>query len=626
MLRPIVGRCIAEDRDKRFADAADIAAELERSVRKRRARRIVLAILAGLVGLAAVGASAMKRDGASTGPIAHKVGSARVLISNAGDAPVRDISLSPTGDSLAYVESRGLFVADVNSEQTQQVLAAADLTCVRWLGGNVLVDRETGATQPLGLEPGCAEPSPDGHWLVVGARHGGKLELYRWDRPAAPEHVRQIVSARQHWLISNVAWSPDSARIAYLERPLGLRGHGTLHTLEVSTGARAVASSDPRAATSFGLGAFAWRSAHNLWFAIEPRAPFRDQPSSLHEVVIEAGRATRVDPPQPVGQGESWTNLGFDRDRRRLAYQRFSSERNVFVGQFSRDENGHPRSVLLSRLSMSERGQRPSAWARDGQSLWLVSEDAARHHAARLDLSGVVRERSPRSRWITWPVVTARGDVLAWELDVSSDLAQRGRITAQTPVELVQLVNGRVERYRHVPRNVPVPRRYPPPRELRIRCASEADACVLAHLGHSAAQIESTQGDWHVESPGAFEDLRLSADGAELTIFGRRGGITTYDRDGNELRRLGPSAERCKTRGGDLDPVSGGYVVARDCPAPPRFRLDYVSSAGDEHGLWSSETSMVGHPQVTPAGDRVAVLLMQFTSEIVLRDVIEVAD
>ena len=198
----------------------------------------------------------------------------RPLTANALRTSVLDAALSPDGRSVVYLESRGLFVRQIDGGAGRLVqsvdLPPIDVACAHWLDGDLLVTGHSdddhrmevwrlgidgrGATRVVDdLDAACALPSGDGRWLAtvtdaeltVRPVHGG-----------GP--VQRFAPAPGEAYTGPVAWAPDSRRLAFGTYKMPVMDYATtVWSLDIRDGRRRRLLRDATLTHSNGTVAFA---------------------------------------------------------------------------------------------------------------------------------------------------------------------------------------------------------------------------------------------------------------------------------------------------------------------------------------------------------------------------------
>jgi serine/threonine protein kinase len=260
-LEAIIRKALEKDRDARYHTASQMRAELE-SVRREIAARTLPQrwILASAVLVALLVGGAViwfaKRPPSSQQPKSEI--KFRQLTINSSENSVSSGSISPNGRYLAYVDTQGVHVKDIETGETTAVSEPAEIkkdtvewqiVSAGWLSDNTqfvananLREGADTSSQPstsiwlfsrLGNSPrklreraNAWSVSPDGSSIAFGTNIG-KLERTRELWLMAPDggQARQLFQANENGSIEFRLWSPDG------QHGLSLRGDSSGDTV-----------------------------------------------------------------------------------------------------------------------------------------------------------------------------------------------------------------------------------------------------------------------------------------------------------------------------------------------------------------------------------------------------------
>lgn len=218
-LQKIILRCLKKDPERRFQSMADVRVSLEElreetlggsgtaaprtargALQRPVVRRIALLLLLLCVGIAAgwIRSRSLRRSSATPALRTVRFSITPKQLLRGGDGQIdSEVSVSPDGKHIAYVESQGgqLWVRDVDAEEAHPVPGATGVYQAFW--------------------------SPDGRW--IGYSHGQLCYLNPCDLLKIPvEGGTPVVITRLNGGFRRAAWSADGETILYAEFPHGL--------------------------------------------------------------------------------------------------------------------------------------------------------------------------------------------------------------------------------------------------------------------------------------------------------------------------------------------------------------------------------------------------------------------
>jgi Tol biopolymer transport system component/DNA-binding winged helix-turn-helix (wHTH) protein len=328
-------------------------------------------------------------------PEARVALSQRRLTANPDDTPLTGGVISPDGKYLAYTDSSGFYVRQVDGGETHAVPLPKDFEplpeswfpdsshlVVSWFGYQRNVP---GSATPKGSPPSLwkisilggtprklvdegssARVSPDGSKIafLTGAWDNEQIWLSNEDGSGA----RKIVDGGQE-SFGAVAWAPDGKRFATVR---STRTGKQIEVYDIADGRHEVISSDPR------LGdAVAWTNTDRLIYSQGEAEPNQGD-ANLWSLTLEPRSARPLAPATRVTNDRAHIfGISVAVDGKRLALRRNTYQADVYLTEV---EARGKRLSPPRRFTLDDRADWPSAWTPDSKSVLFFSDrDGAAH-------------------------------------------------------------------------------------------------------------------------------------------------------------------------------------------------------------------------------------------------------
>ena len=243
-LETIIQRSLEKDREARYQSASEIRAELQELKREMESHTLRWwAMGAGLVLLAVTTFWFAKHQQQS--PLHLPDLKLRQLTFNSAEKHVRNGLISPDGKYLLYLDSKGIHIKAIDTDEIRNIpqpdaLRGQRIELGAWSSDGIrfLVNARPAVTDPavltdrdfsiwdFSVRGGTARMlrdsawawsfSPDGSLIAFGTNKGkvGPREIWLMD--SSGENARKLFESGDESAIGTVSWSPDGRRITYI--------------------------------------------------------------------------------------------------------------------------------------------------------------------------------------------------------------------------------------------------------------------------------------------------------------------------------------------------------------------------------------------------------------------------
>jgi hypothetical protein len=321
--------------------------------------------------------------------------SQRRLTANPEDVPVSGAILSPDGKYLAFSDSTGLYIRQVNSGEThpvplpdgfdahpeswfpdsahlvvshfeQDATNRPDLWTISMMGGTPRKIAEGGLS---------ARVSPDGSQVAYLKGMWDNEEI--WLVQADGNGARKFVDGGQD-MFTPVAWSPDGKRFACARGFTSYPQDRFDKQIEIHD----VASGKTQAILNgSGLGdEIAWLASGRLIYSLREVDPTQDD-YNLWSVQLDAQTLRPSSPPARITSDRGHTaRLTVDDVGKRLALLRGATQSDVYLSDI--EEQGR-RLTKPRRFTLDDRADYASDWTADSKAVLFLSDRDGRFHLFR---------------------------------------------------------------------------------------------------------------------------------------------------------------------------------------------------------------------------------------------------
>jgi len=330
--------------------------------------------------------------------------SQRQLTSNSTGYGVKGAAMSLDGKYLAYSDDLGLHIKLVETGEMRTLSLPADAAAshATWLpaawfpdGTRLLTNLIVAGKPPsiwilslVGdaprkfLDDGFAYSiSPDGSTIVYTAARNGlgetqsSLPVYNdqtiWTVSSTGKSPTMIAQQTEGSGFSQVVWSPEGSRIAYLKIQANFGAFDcSIENRDLHGGSPVNILTDLKLC-SIPQGLW-WAPDGRLVFSLA-EAPPNGNDSNLWQVRLDPRTGLPHDQPSRM---TNWSGFSFasptgTADGKRLAFVKLHYQTNVYLAEL---QAGGNKLTTPRRLTIDERSDNPTAWSRDGRSVLFWSD------------------------------------------------------------------------------------------------------------------------------------------------------------------------------------------------------------------------------------------------------------
>jgi serine/threonine protein kinase/Tol biopolymer transport system component len=587
--------------------------------------RWLLAIsVVGVIALAGVFTWIMR----SRSPVVPSELKQKQLTSNSVGNAVASGAISPDGKYLAYVDPLGMHVQLIANGDTQTVSRPESLNAnaawwiASWLpdstsflanatipGGSTsiwMVSLLGRAPKKIRDEATAWSVSPDGSQIAFTAIPGlfGSREI--WLMTKEGEQAQKLFAATDESSgFTRIAWSPDGKRIGYLKfHQMSDRHEGSIETRDLTGGPPTVLL------TSFRLHDFYWLPDGRVVYSIGEGRSIASDNCNVWELRVNAATGAPVEQPRRVTNwaGFNVTDLSTTSDGKRLVFQKWSSQSNVYIGEL-RDRN--TKLTPPQKLTLSEAFNMPLAWTADSKAVifesdrnghWGIYKQELNRESAETLVTAdtlLAARTSPDGRWIVY-------------FSAKSENSNSPEFGTSTPLRLMRIpVTG------GPPELVLTARLYNAPWCAR----SPSTLCAFAERTPDRKELvftafDTIRGKGHelarfaTDPNGDYSSYSLSPDGTRIGII--KAGVNhvyVLPLDGSAMRDLTVTGwsglNSC-----DWSADSNGFFI--ESISGLRSTLLFVDLNGKPYPLWQQKSSVQTWGVPSPDGRHLAVLGHEF--------------
>ncbi len=341
---------------------------------------------------------------------AHPAMSERQLTANPDDTPVTSAIISPDGKYLAYTDSTGFYLRQVDNGETHPVPLPKGFEAIAesWFpdGTHLVVSRVKtpqgspslweipvmgGTARKLGEEGFSASVSPDGSTILFLKQMPSGQEV--WTMQADGSHPRRLVSGPEY-AFGQLAWRSDGRSFAYSKTKTryytSRSGPDTqIEIFDLNNNQASVVRYLGERGLPRGGAALGWTPDGRLIFPVrEPRPNQQDTNLWWMQFNLATsqpeGTANRI----TSGRGIA-VQLSLSKDGKRIAIRKHSPQPDIYIA----DLEGNGKSVNANRrLTLDERLDYVTAWTADSKAVIFYSNRNGPFHIFRQNIDATQPE------------------------------------------------------------------------------------------------------------------------------------------------------------------------------------------------------------------------------------------
>jgi len=640
-LEAIINHSVEKDRQSRYQSTDEMRSELEQLKRdtdstKASAAKPRLAVKLAAVGLlgiavllAGVFGVAIRHRLVSEAPASLPEFAQRQLTANSIENTVWSGAISPNGQYLAYVDSPGIRVKRIDTDELSTMPEPEGLQgAVRWRiaswfpdsSGVIAVAMQsplhasTWAVSPIGQPPRLLRDnvtawsvSPDGRWIAFTTAtsqfglHGffGDHEL--WVMRTNADEVRRIESDPGS-TFSRVKWSLDGNSISYLR----LRSQAT--NSQISIEVRKVDGGQPMTVVSRpGLRDYLWLPTRRLIF-VASEGPAYTESCNLWQQSVTPSGEPRGNPKQITNwAGFCMDDLTATSNGRVLAFRRWFPQSSAYLADFDMNRR---RIAGLSRLTLNEGLNAPTGWSDDSRSIIFYSRQNGRNGIFRQSLTKRTAD----------PLVTSSDNVQVPRLGPD----RKSVLYLQLPRDFDPSPSVQIMR---------IPIEGGPPQSVLTtklmdthRCAPLANLCAIGERSADKKQLIITALDllkgrgrelarFDTNDGNGFYHWDISPDGRRIAmLYPLSGRIVTIPISGNGRRQ--EFTIKDWRRLGSFDWAADGKGFFTSSMTPSGAVLLHIDLRGDARVLWEVNGGTAAWATPSPDGRHLVISAFVFSSNI----------
>ena len=409
-LGQIIAKMLEKNRDARYQNVPEVRADLEtlkRELAPRSPLRWLVMVGAPVFALLVVAAIWIERRQPPSNPVLPNI-KFQQLTSNSPENPVSSGAISPNGKYLAYVDTQGMHLKEIETGATQVIPQPPDLkkdsvnweiTDLAWFPDSTrflanshpinesgdawssrtsniwIFSRLNGAPRKLREHAVAWSVSPDGTLISFGTNFGKLGEREIWLMDSKGEQARKLIDTDENSSINVFLWSHDSQRGLYIRTDSS--GDSFL-SRNVHGGPPVTVLTSPEMPQAKDLrGDFSWLPDGRLIYQLadsgsgttstEETCNFWTMRLDVHTgLVIEKAR-----------QLTSWTGFCVNNmtnasaDGKRLAFLRGANHGTIYLA----DLEAHGTRLRNSRhFTLDESNNSAQDWTNDSKSVVFTSD------------------------------------------------------------------------------------------------------------------------------------------------------------------------------------------------------------------------------------------------------------
>jgi serine/threonine protein kinase len=406
----IITKALEKNRDARYQNVPELRADLQalkREIAPRSPLRWLVMVGAPVFALLVVAASWFERRQPPSNAVPPNI-KFQQLTSNSPENPVSTGAISPNGKYLAYVDTQGMHVKEIETGAMRAISQPPDLkrdsvnweiTDLAWFPDNArflamshpfnenggawssqtsniwIFSRLNGAPRKLREHAVAWSVSPDGALISFGTNFGklGEREIWLMDSNGA--QARKLIDTDQNSSINVFLWSPDGQRGLYIRTDAS--GDSFLsRNIRGGPPVTVLTSSEMPQAKEL-RGDFSWlpdgRLIYQLAETSSGTAP-TEEACNFWAMRLDVHTGKVIEKPRRL---TNWTgfcvnnNANASADGKRLAFLRGASHGTVYAADL---EAHGPHLGNLRHFTLDEDNNWVQDWTNDSKSVVFTSD------------------------------------------------------------------------------------------------------------------------------------------------------------------------------------------------------------------------------------------------------------
>jgi eukaryotic-like serine/threonine-protein kinase len=401
-LEQIVHRSLEKDREARYQSASEMRVDLEslkREIEPRTRVRRWAAATAGVVVLVFATAAFWFARRQPRSPAALPELKWRQLTSNSNENGVGSGAISPDGKYLAYPDTLGMHVKQLETGETQTFPQPKEIksNTLDWVAGSWFSDGKTflANTFPLGGDTTYRNSqgssiwvfsvsggpprkirdqanlnsiSPDGSLISFGTNAGRIGDREIWVMRPDGDQARKVFDVDENGLVDALTWSQDGQRIIYI-RQEGRDKDFYFASGDLTGGAftKIVPPADPKR-----MGNFIWLPDNRLLYRLDEPG-FKSLTCNLWQIHMNPQLTEFIGKPQRLTNFAELcaTPMNATADGKQVALTEWRPHSNVYVADL---QASGTRITTPTRLTLEESWNHPLTWTADSKAILFASD------------------------------------------------------------------------------------------------------------------------------------------------------------------------------------------------------------------------------------------------------------